>query len=91
MTHPHVESPHIPLNKEKHNCKLEKYSVKLKLRRDPAFPTSDLYEFKIYLLENGELEKFFLFVRDFNANITASGMLEAGANYQYLHTLVRRK
>ena len=58
MTHPQVEPPPIPLIKEKHDGKSDKYFVKLKLHRDPTLPTSDLYEFKMYLFENGESEEF---------------------------------
>ena len=50
---------------------------------------SNLYEFKMYLFENGDLEEFFLFVRNFNMTLAASGALEADAEFQYLRTLVR--
>ena len=89
MTQPHAEPLTIPLIKENHDRKSNKYSVKLKLRKDPISPTSDLYEFKMSLFENGEPEEFFLFVRNFNMTLAVSGTLELGAKYQYLHTLVR--
>ena len=41
------------------------------------------------LFDNGKPEEFLLFVRNFNMTLAASGMLEAGAKYQYLRTLVR--
>ena len=84
----HVEPPPIPLLKELHDGKSDKYFVKLKLRRYPTLSTSDLYEFKMSLFDNGRPEEFLLFVRNFNMTLSASGMLEAGANFQYLCTLV---
>ena len=59
MTQPHVEPPPIPLSKENHDGKSEKYFVKLKLRRDPTSPTSDIYEFKMYLFDNGDFLSFY--------------------------------
>ena len=61
------------------------------MRRDPTFPTSDLYDFKMSLFENGKPENILLFIRNFNMKLAASGMLEAGAKYQYLRTLARRE
>ena len=46
---------------------------------DPTLFTSDLYEFKMYLFENGDPEVFLLLVRNFNMNLAASGTLETGA------------
>ena len=80
-TQPHVETPLIPLVKENYDGKSDKDIVKLKLRRDPTSPTSDLYEFKMSFFESVEPEEFLLFVRNFNMNLAASGMLEAGAKY----------
>ena len=54
MTHPHAEPTPILLIKENHNGKSEKYFVKIKLHRYPTLSTSDLYEFRIYLSDNGE-------------------------------------
>ena len=88
MTHPYVEPPPIPPIKEKHDVKSDKYFVKLKLLRYPTLYTSDLYEFKMSLFDNGEPGEFLLFVINFNMTLAASGTLEAGAKYQYLHTLV---
>ena len=53
--------------------------------------TSDLYEFKMSLFDNGETEDFLLFVRNFNMNLVVLEMLEAGAKCQYLFTIVRRE
>ena len=82
MTHPHVEPPPIPLIQETYDGNPDKDLVKLKLRRDPTSSTSDLYEFKISLFDNGEPEEFFLFVRNFNMSLVASGTLEVGAKVQ---------
>ena len=58
MTQPHVESLSIPLTKEKHDGKSDKYFVKLKLHRYPTLYTMDFYEFKMSLFDNVEPEKF---------------------------------
>ena len=89
MTHPHIESPPIPLIKENHDGKSDKDFVKIKQRRDPTPSTSDLYEFKMYLFDNGDLEEILLFIRNFNMTLSASEKLEAGAKYQYFCTLFR--
>ena len=82
MTQPHLYPPSIPIIKENHYGKSDKDVVKLKLRRDPTLPTSNLYGFKISLFDNGEPVKFLLFVRNLNMNLTASGTLEAGTKHQ---------
>ena len=41
------------------------------------------------LFDNGKLEEFLLFVRNFNMNLAESGMLEVDTEFQYLCTLVR--
>ena len=64
-------------------------SVKLKLRRDPMSTTSELYEFMMFLFDNGDLEEFLLFVCNFNMTLVASGTLDTDAKIQYLCTLVR--
>ena len=91
MTQPHLEPFPIPLIKENHDGTSEKDFVKLKLCRDPTSPTPDLYEFRISLLDNGKPEEFLLLVCKFNKTLASPGMLEAGAKYQYLCNLVRRK
>ena len=40
------------------------------------------------LLDNSDLEEFLLFACNFNKTLAAAGMLEAGAKYQYLCTIV---
>ena len=59
MTQPHADTPFIPLIKENNDGKSDKDFVKLKLRRYPTSPMSDLYEFKMSLFVNGEPEEFF--------------------------------
>ena len=58
MTHPHVEPPPIPLIQETHNGKPDNVLVKIKLYRDPTSYTSEFYEFKMYLVDNGDPEEF---------------------------------
>ena len=41
------------------------------------------------LFENGDLEEFLLFVRNFNVTLAASGTLESDAKFQYLCNLFR--
>ena len=88
MNHPHVDPPRIILIQEIHNGKSGKYFVKLKLHIYPMEYTSDLYEFKMSLFDNGDPEEFLLFVRNFNITLSASGALEVGTKGQYLCTLV---
>ena len=54
----HVEPPLRPLIKSKHDDKLDKDFVKLKLRRDLTSENLDIYEFKMALFGNGETEEF---------------------------------
>ena len=67
------------------------FFVKLKLCRDNMLSTLDIYEFKTSLFGNGKPYEFLLFVRNFNTNLAASGMLEAGAIIRYLRTLFHRE
>ena len=87
----HVEPMMIPLIKEKYNCKSHEYFVNLKLRRDPMYIISDLYEFKMYFFYHGNPKEFLLFIHNFNMNITATGMLKMDAKIQYLRMLVREE
>ena len=50
----HVEPPPIPIIKSKNGDKLDKYFVKIKLRRDTMSENLYLYEFKMALFDNGE-------------------------------------
>ena len=58
MTQRNIGPPLIPLNKEKHDGKSDKDSVKLELHINSTPSTSDLYEFKISLFDNGKPEDF---------------------------------
>ena len=85
----HVEPPPISLIKIKHDDKSDKYFVKLKLLRDPKSYKLDLYEFKIALFGNGDLEEFLLFVSNFNMTLDASGTLDLATKAQYLRMIFR--
>ena len=50
--------------------------------------TSDLYEFRMYLFDHGNLEEFLLFTHNFNTTLAETGTLEMDANIQYLCTLL---
>ena len=71
----HMEPPPTPLIKSKHSDKSDKFFVKIILHRDPTSATSDLYELKMALLDNGNPEAFLLLVLNFNMTIDTSGML----------------
>ena len=58
-TQPHIGPPPIPLIKEKHDGKSDKDSIKLKMHRDPTSLMLDLYEFKMPLFDNGDIDEFF--------------------------------
>ena len=88
MTQAHVEPLPIPLIKVAYNGKSDKYFVKLKLRRDPTSSMLKIYEFRMYLFDNGDPEEFLFLISYFNMTLTESGMLKMGANIQYLFTLV---
>ena len=51
------------------------------MHKDPMLPTSDLYEFKISLFDNGDPEEFLLFVRNFNMTLAVLWTMEVGAKY----------
>ena len=91
MTQIHVDPPPIPLIKSKHVDKSDKDFVKLKIYRNPMSSSSEIYEFKMFLFDNGEPEKLLLFVQNFNVNLAASGTLATGTKIQYLCTLVREE
>ena len=88
MTQTHMEPPPITLIKENYDGKSDKDFVKLKLRRDPTSSTSDLYEFKMPLFDNGDPEEFLLFVCNNNTTLASSATFDADANVQYLRTIV---
>ena len=84
----HAGPPHIPLIKSNLDMKLEKYYVRIKLRRFPTSQKSDMYEFRISLFENGEPEQFLLFQKKYKMMLDASGTLIADVKIQYLQTLL---
>ena len=47
----HVEPPPIPMIKGNNDDKLDKYLVKIKLRRDPISEKLDFYEIKMALFD----------------------------------------
>ena len=59
MMQMHVEPPPIPLIKLNRDWKSQKDFLKPKLNRDPTASTSNLYEFKIIIFNNGDQEEFF--------------------------------
>ena len=67
----HVDPPLITLIKVKNDEKLDKYFVKIILRRYPTPEKSDLYEFKMSLFDNGKIEEFLLFIQNFNMTLKA--------------------
>ena len=79
----------ITLSKVTYNGNSDKDFVKLKRFRDPTYSTSDLYEFRMSLFEDGDPEDFLLFVCNSNTTLSEIGTLETGANIQCLCTLVR--
>ena len=55
-----VDPPQIPLIKETSTDKSDGDYVKLKLHRYPTSSTSDIYEFRMFAFDHGELEEFLL-------------------------------
>ena len=78
----HENPPLIPLIKIKIDDKSDTYFVKIKLRRDPTSEKLDLYEFKMDLFDNGKMEEFLLFIRNFNTALKVSGTIKSGAKIQ---------
>ena len=78
----HVEPSLVPLIKSKKYEQPGICFVKIKLRRYPTSEKSDLYEFKMASFDNGNTEKFLLFIRNFNMTIEVSGTILAGAKNQ---------
>ena len=84
----HMETPLIPLIKSKNDEKSDKDFVKIKLRRYPMSEKLDLYDLKMSLFHNGKPEVFLLFISNSIMTLEVSGTLKAGANIQYLSTMV---
>ena len=85
----HVEPPPILLMKSKNDEKLDKYSVKIKLSRDPTSEKLEIYEFKMAFFDNRQPGYFLLFIRNFNRTLKASGTLKYGTKVQCLRIMVR--
>ena len=84
-----IYPPPIPLIKSKNDEKLDKDFFQIKFCSDPTSEKLDLYELKMALFDNDEPGDLLLFIRNFNMTLKVSGMLKAGADIQYLQTLVR--
>ena len=69
--HMHVEPPQVLFIKSKNDTKLDKYGVKIKLRRDPTSEKLDIYGLKIHFFDNGNPEEFLLFIQNFQMTIKA--------------------
>ena len=61
----HVGPALIPLIKIKNDSKQDKCCVKMKFRKDATAEKSDIYEFKMALFDNGDLEEFLFFYGTF--------------------------
>ena len=70
---------------------MDRDCVKNKFHGDLTSERLDLYEFKMALSDNGDVEEFLLFIRNFQMTPEASGTLASGAKIQYLCTLVHDK
>ena len=84
----HFEPHPIPLVKETSTRNPDGDYVKLNLHRYTMSSTSDLYEFRMSLLDHGEPEEFLLFVQNLQMNLSAKETLETEARVQYICTLV---
>ena len=61
----HADPPSVSLTKSKTNKNSEKDYAKIKLRINPSLETSDIYEFKMDLFDNDNLEEFLLSKQDY--------------------------
>ena len=84
----HVEPSPITLIIINNDAKSEKDWVKIKFCRDPTSEKSDLYEFKMDLFDNVDLEYLLLFVRNFQITLEVLGVIAASAKIKYLCTLL---
>ena len=80
----HVDPPINPLIKIKFGTKQDKDCVNIKLRRNPMFYKSDIYEFIISLFDNWYSDEFLLFRLHYNMTLDMSKTLTLGANIQYI-------
>ena len=84
----HVKPPPIPLIKSKNGEKSGRDCVKNKCIRYSTLAKSDLYEFKMTLFNNVNLEELLLFIRNLQTTLEASGTVAAGAKIRYLRTMI---
>ena len=84
----HLEPTSIPLIKETCYFNSDKDLVNIELRGYPASSMLDLYESKIALFYNVNIEDFLFFIFNFNMTLAATGMLNKDAKMQYLCTLL---
>ena len=84
----HAEPPPIPLIQIKIDTKLEKDYVKIKLRINSMSEAPSLYEFKMDLFYNGEMEGVLLFQQNYQMTLEASGNITADLKIQYLRTFL---
>ena len=84
-----MDPPSISLIRSDKDEKLDKDFIKIKILRNPTPEKSNLHELKMALFYNSKPEEFLSFVCNFNMTLEASGMHKAGANIQYLCTIVR--
>ena len=78
----------ILLIKIKNDNKSKKYYVKIKLSRYPTLEESDMYEFKMALLDKEEMEEYLLFVQNFKMMLNASRTLAANLKLHCPRTLL---
>ena len=85
----HVDPPTIILIKIKLDTNPEKYYVQIKLCRSDITDKSDMYEFKMALIDNIQTEEFLLFQKNYKIILEALGAIMAGETIQYIRTLLR--
>ena len=58
----HLDPPPLHLIKSNLDSKMERDDVKVKLCRNPTLEKLYMYEFKMFLFDNGKPEDFLLFI-----------------------------
>ena len=84
----HIEPPPIPLNRAAADTVKECDIIKIKMRRDPASATSDMYKLKIEMFENGKPEKSLKTMKSFKTEIDETGTTIAAGKTNYLRNLL---
>ena len=88
MNQSHVELPLIPLIIVINDGESDKKIVNLKFCGYPKSSTSDLYEFRVSVFDNGNPEGFLLFMSNFNMNLAVTRIMDTGTKIQYLSIIV---